>query len=423
MRTWLGLAIRSARSRQVPLLLVTLSFAVSVTLLLGVLQLRAEAQRSFGAAVSGIDLIVGPRGGETELVLYSVFHLGRAARNMPYKGLATIEALAAVRAVVPIQLGDTYRGHAVVGTTNAYFALVGAGGSTIRFRSGRAFVGDDEIVLGAALAHRFGHAVGDAIHLTHGHDGPMAIAHDEHPFRVVGVLEATGTPVDRAAFVSLGGFERLHEGWALGVPPSGPAGTAQDGLATGVSRVPAGVTAAYVTLHRRGAVFGAKRAVEAIPGAGLMAILPGVALDELWQTIGVGERALLLVAAMVLVASLLGLTALMLVSLAGRRRELALLRALGVRPAAIGALVIGEALLVGVCGVTLGWLFLQVVVAASGEAVRASAGIVLAHRWPDGTGLAAVAMMLAAGVAASAYPAWLAYRQSVHDGLNPAQAG
>jgi putative ABC transport system permease protein len=113
MKFWLGLAWQSAWSRRQALSLVTVSVAVSVLILLSVQQLREDARRSFSNALSGVDLIVGPRGSATELMLYSVFQIGRPSRNMGYAGFQEIQTMPQVRWAVPIQLGDTYQGHPV----------------------------------------------------------------------------------------------------------------------------------------------------------------------------------------------------------------------------------------------------------------------------------------------------------------------
>lgn len=121
MSVLLGLAARSAWSRRFVLALIVLSIALSTFLLLGIERLRQDVRQNFAQAVSGTDLIVGPRTGAVQLMLYAVFRVGSATNNI---GWDSAQALAAQRQVawtVPIALGDSHRGFAVVGTTPAYF--------------------------------------------------------------------------------------------------------------------------------------------------------------------------------------------------------------------------------------------------------------------------------------------------------------
>ncbi|MGA0881983.1 MAG: ABC transporter permease, partial [Burkholderiaceae bacterium] len=224
MSIWLSLAFASAWSRRTALMLVIFSVSVSVTLLLLVAQIRADARTSFSNAVSGIDLIVGPRGSPTELLMYSVFQLGRPTRNLSATAEAEVGNINGVRWVLPLQLGDSYRGHAVWGTRAAFFDRFRVRGQPLEWAEGRGFRDPTqagigavfEVALGSDLARKFGHRLGDSVVLTHGAGGPLAQQHSQTPFTVVGVLAPTGSPIDRAALISVEGFEAIHLGWGVG---------------------------------------------------------------------------------------------------------------------------------------------------------------------------------------------------------------
>jgi len=432
MTFWLSLAWQSAWSRRQALSLVTLSVAVSVLILLSVQQLRDDARRSFSNAVSGVDLIVGPRGSATELMLYSVFQIGRPSRNMGYAGFEAIQKMPQVRWAVPIQLGDTYKGHPVLGTTPTLFTEFKSQGQGLRWAQGRAFADPashpeavNEAVLGAEVARRFGHHLGDSLVMTHGSGGgPEETDHDDQPLKVVGILEATGAPIDRAVLVNLEGFEAMHQGWGLGISPQAlkaanahvpHAHEAQDAK----DLQPVSLSAVWVGLHNRAEVFSVRRQIEGLNRDPLMAVLPGVALDELWQVVKVVENSLVLVGMMVAVSAMLSVAAVLLVAMAGRRKELAILRAMGVSPKALLGYVLLESLLVSVLGILLGELLSQGLMWAAQDLLRTQFGVLVQTGWPSAQ--AALSLLALVGVAtlASALPAWRAYRLSLMDGLHP----
>mgnify|MGYP002787070868 CR=1 FL=1 len=418
----LDLAARSAWHRRYVLGLTVASIALATFLLLGLERLRADVRESFAQAVSGTDLVVGARTGGVQLMLYAVFRLGGATANI---GMASVEAIAAhpqVAWTVPISLGDSHRGFAVVGTTLGYFEHFRHGeGRALAFAAGRAFGaapgGLYEAVVGAEVAARLGYAPGARITLAHGDGALAANDHADKPFTVVGVLARTGTPVDRSVHVSLEAIEALHLDWAFGVPLPGRGVSAEQ--AAQLELKPKAVTALLVGLKSRSAVFSVQRFVNQYRAEPLVAVLPGVALDELWTLVGAGEQALRAASALVAVVSLAGLVAVIAAGLNERRRELAILRAVGAGPRTVLWLLLLEGTLAAAAGVVLGAVaHLAAVVGAAGW-VRAQFGIVLQAGVGDASGWLVAGAVLLAGIAASLVPAWRAYRLSLADGLSP----
>lgn len=428
IQTLLLLASKSAWSRRGSLLLLLLSVITSTGLLLGIDLARQSAKASFSNAVAGTDLIVGAQTSPVSLLLYSVFRIGQATRNMPYSEFERLQTDARVKSALPIALGDSYRGYAVVGTQAAYFEefMYGAR-QNLELAEGRAFqdyaVGMPatvlfEAVLGAEVAKRLKHAVGDQIALSHG----MQIqqnepSHADKPFTVVGVLKPTGTPVDQSVHISLAGMEAIHVDWAAGVPVPGADIPAE--LVTKFNLQPKSLTAVLIGLNNRAGVFRVQRELENRPDAALSAILPGVALSSLWQTVGVVERVLLFVAALVALVSALGLTSVMLVTLGQRRRELAVLRSTGAGPRTVFGLLCLESALIMWVGVVLGILVLGIASAALGPWVQAQFGLQLVPIHELGSGLMAVLVFAVFGSALGLVPAFQAYRNQLQDGLNP----
>lgn len=426
MKALFVLAARSAWHRRGTLLLVVLSIALASFLLLTLERLRLDLRAGFSQAVSGTDLVVGARTGPVQLMLYAVFHIGGATNNVR---VASLQALAQHRAVawlVPIALGDSHRGQPVMGTTPEYFRRFLYGDKQpLVLAQGRAFAGTldglYEAVIGAEAARTLGYRVGQSITLTHGLPSAgatgLAVEHGDKPFTVVGVLAPTGTPVDRTVHVSLQALEAIHLEWAGGARTPGlvvPADQARK-----FDLEPKQVTAALVGLKSRAAVFNVQRHVAEFADEPLLAVLPGVALDELWQAVGVGERALLGMSAIVALVSLAGLVAVVLAGLNERRRELAVLRAVGAGPRHVLLLLVTEGGLVTLLGATTGLVASLALVALAGPWVQGRFGIVLQAALPGTTQWLLLAAVLAAGMLASLVPAVRAYRLSLADGLSP----
>jgi putative ABC transport system permease protein len=426
MKALLAIAGASAWNRRGTLALVLLSIALATALLLSLERLRHDVRESFAQSVSGTDLIVGARTGPVQLMLYAVFRVGGATHNIGMDSVRAIGQHRAVEWVVPISLGDSHRGYPVLGTTTDYFVRFLYGDrQPLVLAQGRPFSGTldglYEAVLGAEVARRLGYSLGESVVLTHG-SGPMlggalSADHDDKPFTVVGILAPTGTPVDRTVHVSLQGLEAIHLDWAGGAPLPGVRIAPED--ARKFDLEPRQVTAALVGLKARTAVFAVQRFVSGYADEPLMAVLPGVALDELWTVVGMGERALLAVSALVAAVSLAGLVAVVLAGLNERRRELAVLRAVGAGPRHVLLLLAVEGWIVTFGGALLGAGAAALSAWAAGPWLQAQFGITLALGAPTPSQWALFAAVLAAGMLAALVPGWRAYRLSLADGLAP----
>lgn len=418
MRPILHLAARSAWSRRATLAVCVVAIALSTLMLLAVERLRADARASFAQSVAGVDLVVGARSGAVQLMLYAIFHSGEATANLRMDSAAALAAHPAVAWAVPLALGDSHRGLPVLGTTAGYFEHVHHGeGKPLRLAAGRAFGRVFEAVLGADAARRLGRGVGARIVLAHG-AGEVALAeHDDKPFTVVGVLAPTGTPVDRAVLVSLESLTAIHLDWQGGARLPGLTIPAE--FVAKFDLKPKEVTAVLVGLKNRADVFRMQREVARWPSEPLMAVLPGVALDELWQAIGIAERALQAVSILVIAVGLAGLVAVMLAGLDARRRELAILRAVGAGPRDVIALLAVEGLLVTAAGAALGVVLLALAGAFAATPLQERFGIVLQMRLPSADELGLLCGILVAGTLASLAPGARAYRLSLADGLVP----
>lgn len=401
MRLWLTVAARSAWSRRFVLALIVIAIALSTALLLAIERVRSDTRTQFAQSVSGTDLIVGARSSPLPLLLYAVFHLGEPVANIRAASLGMLSAHPAVSWVVPLSLGDSHRGYPVVATEPAFFTHVRHGDrQPLRLSTGRVFQTQAEAVIGAEVAARLHYAPGQSIVLAHGAGELESDVHDQHPFTVIGVLARTGTPADRSVFITLAGMDAMHAGNFAALP-----GQARQ------------VTAALVGLHNRAAVFSVQRDIMRYRDEPLSAVMPGVALDELWDLIGYAEAGLRVLSVLVAAVSLAGLVAVILAGLEGRRRELAVLRAAGASPVQVFGLLATEGALITLTGVALGCLLLAACLVLGRGVVMASLGLDLLLRAPEPAEWAWLGAALLAGWTASLLPALRAYQLSLADGL------
>lgn len=411
------LAWKSLKNRRTTALLTIISIAVSVTLLLGVERLRVQARASFTSTVSGTDLVVGARSSSLNLLLYSVFHLGNATNNITWQTYQELSDDDAVAWTIPVSLGDSHRGYRVVGTSVDMFEYFQYGDErALSFASGGRFSDLFDVVLGSEVAASLGYQLGRQVVLSHGLDGAGLQQHDNKPFTVAGILEPTGTPLDRALLISLEGIEALHVDWINGAPPNALLSVSAE-KARGMSLQPASVTAYFVGLKSRIAAFRYQRAVNEYRPEALTAILPGVALGELWQLVGSAENALLAISVMVLVACLVGMLTTILTSLNERRREMSILRSVGARPWHIFALMITESMIYGVAGTLLGFATLYALLFAIQPVLQTSLGLHIAVTLPGTFELVLALAIIGSATLLGAVPAWRAYRNSLSDGL------
>ena len=351
------LALRSLLDRKGSVVLSLLAMTVSIFVLLGVEHIRNQAKESFSNTVSGVDLIVGARTGSLNLLLYSVFRIGTPTNNISWQSYKTISSNPKVKWSIPISLGDSHKGFGVLGTTQDYFTHFSYGKKhRLKFDQGVVFDNVFDVVLGSEVAKKLRYQLGDKLVLSHGIAETSFSLHDDRPFRVAGILSPTGTPVDQTLHVSLEGIEAIHIDWQQGVKKANS--TITQSQIENADLKPESITAFMLGLTSRVSTFKVQRDISNYKKEPLLAILPGVALSELWQTMGILEKTLLLVSVLVFVAACLGVSAMLLSSIRERRQEIQLLRAVGAPPGFLFLLIELEALFIAISSIVLASLLL-----------------------------------------------------------------
>jgi len=411
----LRIVLKSAWHRRTSLLLTILSIAISVSLLLGVDKIRKEAKNGFINTISQTDLIVGARSGPINLLLYSVFRIGNATNNVTWESYEEITAFEEVAWSIPISLGDSHRGFRVMGTNPDYFSYYQYGQSQhIAFAQGEPFTAVYDAVIGADVARTLDYQLNDEITIAHGLVSTEFAEHEDKPFVIVGILERTGTPIDRTVHIPLEGIEAIHADWQGGARSPLQLSAEQ---ALKMDLQPKAITAFMIGLDRRINTFRLQRRITEYDEEPLLAIIPGATLAELWQTISVFEQVLLVISGFVLIAGLLGMLTMLLSTLNERRREMAVLRAVGAHPYHVLLLFVLETVFIVFIGYLLGMSLLYLLLVVTQPLLMESYGVNIAITLPDAQQWILFAIVLLLGVLVSLIPGLIAYRRSLQDGL------
>jgi len=414
-RLALALTKSSLWHRRRILLLVTLTLTLSVSLLLGIQYVRSEIRQSFTNTISNTDLIIGARSGQLNLLLYSVFHIGDATNNLSWQSYQTLKDDERLSWLIPISLGDSYNGHRVVATTDDMFKHFRYGRSQpLTMEHGQWFNDLFEVVLGADVARAFNHSVGDQLIMGHGGGSVSFARHDSTPFTVAGVLDATGTPVDQAVYISLDSMEAMHVGWESGVGIPGRTLTLEQ--AKQRSFTLSNITAAFAGVEHKVLTFRIQRDINNYGEEPLTAILPGVALSELWRLLGQFEKALMGITGFVVVVCLISLATVLLTLQTQRSAEIAILRATGASAGLIASLYLLESLAVALLACVLALALGAGGIAAASPWLQANYGVLLTLRPLNQGEWALLAAVPAAALVIGLIPALGAWRRGRRPG-------
>ena len=412
-----NLFIRSLLNRRGTALLTIFSISISVTLLLGVENIRQGVRTSFSSAVSGTDIIVGARGGSLQLLLYSIFRIGNAPNNLSWESYNEFRNDKRVKWTIPISLGDSHRGFRVLGTNQDYFKYFRYGSKKkLGFSKGESISELFDAVIGSEVARNLNYQLNEDIIIAHGTGNKSFLKHDDRPFKVVGILRPTGTPVDQTVHVSLEGITAMHIDWESGAPPmEGESLSSEDILKRDLKSEE--ITSFLIGLKSKIHAFGLQREINSYKEEPLSAIMPGVALQELWNILRTAETGLRVISWFVLFAGLLGMITALLSGLNERRREMAILRSVGAGPSTISFLLIFEAMVLTFTGILFGLLFLYIILFASQPLLEAYFGLFIPIKPPSVKDLIILGVIILNGMLMGLIRALRAYRQSLSDGM------
>lgn len=393
----LSLAVKSLRHKPLTtalnLLLMAVGIAMMTFLLAASEQLKSNAMRD----VQGIDLVVGAKGSPLQLILSSVYHVDIPTGNIPLAAQAQLTSNRMVRKVIPLALGDSYRGFRIVGTTGDYIAHYNG-----TLEAGKLFDAPMQAVLGSGAAQKVGARLGMQFAGAHG----LAQGGEQHadaPFTVVGILKPTGTVLDRLVLTPVESVWQVHE-----VEHGIDVNDKEEKAAMDEERE---LTALLVQYASPLAAVSLPRMINT--QGELQAAQPAFESARLFRMLGVGVDVLQGVAAFVLLAAALSLFVALYNAMEERRTDLAILRTLGAPPARLFLLLLAEGLLLALAGAALGWAVGHVAVELLGQVLARDQNLHLSG-WvvaPDEIWLLPVAAGV--GLLASLLPAIRAYRTDI----------
>ena len=410
----LKLTLSSLYARLLTVGMTVFAISLSLMLYLSVEKLRSSAYTSFTDTISQTDLIVGSRTSSVQLLLYSVFRIGNATNNITWESYEDIVNRDEVDWAVPISLGDSHKGFRVMGTTSDFFEKYKyRGGQSIVINKGNYFSDLYDVVIGAGVAEKLNYELETPLVVSHGLQS--FTKHDDQPFKVAGILEKTGTPVDNTVIVSLEAIEAIHVDWS--------SGTKIQGQTTPVDQIrqmdlsPKNITAALIGVNSKLQIFGLQRWINEYPEEALSSILPGVALQELWRIVGVVENLLLSISIVVIFTTLVGMAAIVFSSLNERRREMAIWRAMGASPKIVIGLLMLEALIISVLSVMVSVIFIYTLLFFMQPWIDSNYGILVNVEMISSKDILIFMLFIIASLIVSLLPALRAYWFSINDGM------
>lgn len=411
----LMLVRRSLRQHALSSGITAVATALATGLVMAVFSIESQSRKAFIGGDVGFDAVLGARGSPLQLVLNAVYHLETSPGNIPWSLYEQMRNDPRVRLAVPYAVGDSYAGFRIVGTTTAIFTDFSRqpqGG--LRFQAGgRAFDPDRrEAVLGSLVADRTRMRIGDTFMPYHGmsHDEEHQHCHDEYV--VVGILEPTNSPMDRVIWIPIEGVYRM-EGHVLH-------GTGSPFIPDPAAEIPEEhkeVSAVLLKLRGPEAGLALRELIQRRRSDATLAWPIGTVMADLFDKIGWMSRVLLLVAYLVMLVAAGAILAALYNTMNERRREFAILRALGARRTTLFAVVLGESTMIAVLGALGGILLHAVILAAAAGVIRTQTGVVLDIATPHATLWGIPIVMIGLGAAAGLAPALRAYSVQVADNL------
>jgi len=412
------LLIKSVRSRLLPVSLVIITLMASMVLLLSIERVQKATEAGFNQSISGVDTIIGPRSSSLELVLYTVFHLGRPTNNITMKTIDYIKQREDVEYLVPIALGDSHQGFRVIATEKNYFKYIKySGDKPLSFSSGQAFEEISGAVIGADVAKRLNYQVGTKIHISHGSSRAVAKKHDDFSFQVKGVLKKTGTPIDQAVFIDLRGYELIHLGWQSGTKIFNLKQLDLSSL-TEKELTPKTVTAAFVGLKSKLTLFRFAADIKKYPNEAISAVIPGIALSELWSMVGIVDQGFEFLSWIIIVISLISMVSLIISSIDSRKREMTIYRANGATPIYLSILVVLEAIFIGLTAIIGAIILVTLVTYFATEQLNLILGITPEFDWISWDEAKVFAIILISGIFSSLVPAIIVFKKNLHHTLS-----
>ena len=385
-----------------------------MVLLLSIERIQNGTKQSFNYSISGVDSIIGPRSSPIALVLYTIFHIGKPTNNITYETFEFLKERKDIDWIVPIALGDSYDEFRVIATTSDYFEKIKFGDNNqITFDKGNNSLGLNNTIFGADVAKKLNSKIGDKINIVHGSNADMGIEHDDISFELSGILGKTGTPIDKLVFINLQGYELVHLGWKSGKKIFSLKNQDLSKIDTD-QLIPKTITAAFVGLKSKLTIFNFQKDIREYQEEPISAVIPSIALSELWSIVGVVDKGFKLLSWIVIVISLIAMITLIINSLENRKREMLIYRANGASPLDLSFMVVIEALFIGLVSIILALIFVSLISYFASSQLSIHFGISTNFSFLTVNEATILSIILLAGVLSSMVPAFITYRNNLN---------
>lgn len=414
-KLWL-LVRKSLRQHALSTVVTALAIALASGLVMSVFAIQKQTRQAFTGGDVGFDAVLGARGSQLQLVLNTVFHLETSPGNLPWAAYQEIKNNPSVQLAIPYAVGDNYQGFRIVGTTEDIF-------TTFEFQQGkkfqvqpggRFFAGSNkEAVIGSFVAQQTGLKTGDVFQPYHGLIFDEKQKHNDD-YTVVGVLEPTNSPSDRVLWIPIEGIYRMTGHVLRG---TGETYTAKEGET--IPDEAKEVSAVMLKFRSPQTGFQLDQLINRQGKVATLAFPIGRTMAELFDKIGWLNRVLELVAYLVVVVAAGSILASIYNTINERRREFAILRALGAKRTTVFSAIVLEAAIIAAFGTLIGFLVYWAILSVTAYIVREQTGVVLSVFRPDMIWLTVPLLMIAVGAVAGLIPALKAYRTDVAENLTP----
>ena len=396
----INLSLKSILSRKLVSSLLIISIAISTTLLIGIEKVKHSTKHSFSHSISGTDLIIGSKTSDIQLLMYTLFRVGQPVANISWSTFNNIKSYPEVAWAIPISLGDSHKEYPVVGTNIDYFTYYKFGRKkSLHLKTGFLFNKLNEVVLGYEVAKQLNYQINDVILLSHGVSGSPQALHKENTFKVVGILKATGTPVDKTVHISLEAMTALHS-------------------ANKQDLTPTSITSCLIGLKSKFSLFTVQNRILKLKSEPLIAVIPGVALSKLWNNIRFIDSSFFIITLLVTVIAFLGLLLSLFLLLNQRKKELSILRSLGAHPVQISLLLITESLIITVSGTLLGLISLLINGILLGPILEEKTGLILSLSTISTHEITLSLAIILFGGITSLIPGYMIYKRSLSKGFS-----
>ena len=407
---------RSLRQHALSTLVTAFSVALGSGLVMAVFAIKTQTYQAFTGGETGFDAVLGARGSQLQLVLNTVFHLETSPGNIPWSLYQQIKQDPRVQLAIPYAVGDNYQGFRIVGTTTQIFTdFEYSRGRKFQAAPGGKFFSDGsrEAVIGSYVAQETGLQLGSAFNPYHGLVADERQRHKDQ-YTVAGVLEPTNSPSDRIIWIPIEGVYRMSGHVLRG---GGEAFKAQEGET--IPDEHKEVSAVMLKLRDPQSGFQLDQTINKQGKVATLAWPIGRVMAELFDKLGWVNRVLELVAYLVVLVAAGSILASVYNTINERRREFAILRALGARRLIVFAVIVTEAAVIALIGSVGGYAVYGGILGMTKIIVNAQTGVVLNVWQMDAMLLLAPLLMLALGALAGLFPAFKAYRTDVAEHLTP----